>query len=124
MQNIKWMKQLTSFYWLQINSCLNLKIERNKGTGYSIYNYQKELDQGCFQRLFSPRKAASDKVLRHKAFNIPKNPKCDGYERGLASIAYKCFDKTTFSSNTSGGAVKSEIMQNQVLAIGLTQSNY
>ena len=62
--------------------------------------------------------------MRHKAFNIPKNPKCDGYERGLASIAYKCFDKTTFSSNTSGGAVKSEIMQNQVLAIGLTQSNY
>ena len=26
-----------------------------------------------------PRKTASDKVLRNKAFNIAKNPKYDGY---------------------------------------------
>ena len=35
----------------------------------------------------------SDKVLRDKAFNIAKNPKYDGYERGLASMVYKFFDK-------------------------------
>ena len=28
-----------------------------------------------------------------KAFNIAKNPKYDGYQRGLASMVYKCFDK-------------------------------
>ena len=28
----------------------------------------------------------SDKILRNKVFNIAKNPKYDGYQRGLASI--------------------------------------
>ena len=32
------------------------------------------------------RRTASDKVLRDKAFNIAKNSKCDGYQRGLASM--------------------------------------
>ena len=36
-----------------------------------------------------PRRTASDKLLRYKAFNIAKNPKCNGYQRGLDSIVYK-----------------------------------
>ena len=39
------------------------------------------------------RRTASDKILRDKAFNIAKNPKYDGYQRGLASMVYKFFDK-------------------------------
>ena len=35
------------------------------------------------------KRKASDKVLRDKAFNTAKNPKCDGYQRGLASMVYK-----------------------------------
>ena len=35
----------------------------------------------------------SDKVLRNKAFNIAKNLKYDGCQRGLASMVYKLFDK-------------------------------
>ena len=35
----------------------------------------------------------SDKVLRDKAFEITSNPKHDGYQRGLASMVYKFFDK-------------------------------
>ena len=35
------------------------------------------------------RRAASDKVLRGKSFNFAKNPKYDGYQRGLASMVYK-----------------------------------
>ena len=27
-------------------------------------------------------------MLRDKAFNIAKNPKCDEYQRGLASMVY------------------------------------
>ena len=38
-------------------------------------------------------RTASDKVLRDKAFNIDKNPKYDGYQRGFASMVYKFFDK-------------------------------
>ena len=39
------------------------------------------------------RRTAYDKVLRDKAFNIAKNLKYDGYQRGLASLVYKFFDK-------------------------------
>ena len=39
------------------------------------------------------RRTATDKVLRDKAFNIAKDPKYYGYERGLASMVYKLFDK-------------------------------
>ena len=44
------------------------------------------------------RRTASDKILRDKAFNIAKNPKYDGYQRGLASMAYKFFDKKSTGS--------------------------
>ena len=36
---------------------------------------------------------ASDKNLTDKAFNIAKTPKYDRYQRGLASMVYKFFDK-------------------------------
>ena len=36
------------------------------------------------------------KHLKEKAFNIAKNPKYEGYQRGLASMVYKLFDKKTF----------------------------
>ena len=40
------------------------------------------------------RRAASDKILCEKTFSIAKTPKY-GYERGLASMTYKFFDKKT-----------------------------
>ena len=57
------------------------------------------------------RRTASDKVLRDKAFNIAKNPKYDGYQRDLASMVYKFFDKKSTSSG-----IKNESTQNQQLA--------
>ena len=39
------------------------------------------------------RRAASDKILCDKAFDIAINPKNDGYDRCLAPIVYKFFDK-------------------------------
>ena len=41
-------------------------------------------------------RTTSDKILRNKALNIAKNPKYDGYQRGLASMVYNFFDKKTF----------------------------
>ena len=38
------------------------------------------------------RRTFSDKILRDKAFNIAKNPKYDGYQRGLPFVVYKFFD--------------------------------
>ena len=34
-------------------------------------------------------------------FNIAKNPKYDGYQRGLASMVYKYFDKKSASSGVN-----------------------
>ena len=39
------------------------------------------------------KRKAADKVLRYKASNIVKDPKYNGYQRGLASMVYKFFDK-------------------------------
>ena len=55
------------------------------------------------------RRTASDKVLREKAFNIAKNPKYDGYEKGLASMVYTFFDKKYASGS---GIANNEIKQN------------
>ena len=39
------------------------------------------------------KRTQSDKVLRDKAFKMASNPKHDGYQRGLASMVHKFFDK-------------------------------
>ena len=47
------------------------------------------------------KRTQSDKVLKDKAFKIANNPKYDGYQRGLASMVYKFFDKTSKGSGIS-----------------------
>ena len=54
------------------------------------------------------RRVASDKVLRDKAFNIAKCPKYDGYQRVVASMIYKFFDKQSKGSAFKS-AIKNEI---------------
>ena len=44
------------------------------------------------------KRTQSDKVLRDKAFKIASDPKYDGYQRGLASMVYKFFDKKSSES--------------------------
>ena len=56
------------------------------------------------------RRTVSDKILRDKAFNIAKNPKYDGYQHGLASMAYNFFD-----NKTSGSGIKNENVSNKEL---------
>ena len=57
------------------------------------------------------KRTASDKILRDKTFNIAKNPKSDGYQRGLASMVYKFLDK-----KASGSGIKNENMSKKKLA--------
>ena len=64
------------------------------------YIYKNEPDKACFQHDMAygdfkdlAIRTASDKILRDKAFKIAKDPKYDGYQRGLASMVYKSFDK-------------------------------
>ena len=46
---------------------------------------------GDFKNL--AKRTAADKVLRNEAFKIASDQKYDGYQRGLASMVYKFFDK-------------------------------
>ena len=63
--------------------------------------YKNELDKACFQHdmaygksKYLTKRTHSDKVLRDKAFKIVSGPKYDGYQRGLASMAYKFLIKS------------------------------
>ena len=69
-------------------------------TGNANFIYKNELDKACFQHDMAygdfegfKKITQSDKLLRDKAFNIPRDSKYDGYKRGLASMVYKFFDK-------------------------------
>ena len=66
------------------------RAKKIKETGYSRCIYQNELDKACFQHDMAygdfkdlNRRIAANKALFDKAFNIAKNPKCDGYQREL-----------------------------------------
>ena len=84
------------------------RIQKFKQTGYSRYIYKNGLDKACFQHdlaygdfKYLKKGTAADKVFRDKAFNIAKNSKYDGYQRGLASMVYKFFYKKTKGSGVT-----------------------
>ena len=61
------------------------------------------------------KRTSSDKIVRDKAFNIPKNPKYDGYQRGVVLIVNKFFWK-----ETSVNGIKKYNTSNKELAEGYT----
>ena len=76
------------------------RIKEFNRTGNTRYIYRNELDKACFQHdsAYADHKdlinrTEADKVLRDKAYDIASNPEYDGYQRGLASMVYKFFDK-------------------------------
>ena len=80
-------------------------IEKFMQTGNTNFIYKNELDKACFQHDMAYGKSKdlikrtqSDKVLKDKAFKIASDPKYDGYQRGLASMVYKFFDKKSKGS--------------------------
>ena len=75
-------------------------IKEFKRTGDTRYIYRNELDKTCFQHDFGYadhkdliNRTEADKVLKGKAYDIASNPEYDGYQRGLAIMVYKFFDK-------------------------------
>ena len=82
-------------------------IQRFEETGDTNYIYRNELDKACFQHDMAygdfkdlKRRRLPDKVLKDKAFDIAKNHKFDGFQRGLASMVYNVFDKKSKGSGT------------------------
>ena len=69
-------------------------------TGNTDFIYNNELDKACFQHDMAyskskdlAKRTQSDNVLRDKSFKIGSDPKQGGYQRGLASMVYKFFNK-------------------------------
>ena len=82
------------------------------------YIYRNELDKACFahdaacsDRKDLAKRTQSHRVLKEKSYKIANNPKYDGYQRGLASMVYKIFDK-----KSKGAGIRNEIKENQQLA--------
>ena len=97
------------------------RIKKFEQTGDTRYIYRNELDKACFQHdsAYSDNKdlinrTRADKVLRDKAYDIASNPEYDGYQRGLASMVYKFFDKKTMGSGMT--AKSSSLERNLKLA--------
>ena len=104
------------------------RIKKFKQTGDTRYIYRNQLDKACFQHdsAYADHKdlinrTKSDKVLRDKAYDIASNPEYDGYQRGLASIVYKFFDKKSMGSEIKKETAKSSSLErsSSVLADGL-----
>ena len=100
------------------------RIQTFMETGNTKYIYRNELDKASFQHDIPygdfkdlKRRTQSDKVLKDKAFKIASNPKYEGYQRGLASMVYKFFDK-----KSKGAGIKNKIKENQQLANKLHQT--
>ena len=80
------------------------RIQKFRGTGNSRHSYRNELDKACFAHdaAYSDSKdlakrTTSDKILKDRAYEIAKNHKYDEYQRALAILVYRIFDKKTGS---------------------------
>ena len=81
------------------------RIKEFKRTGDTRYIYRNKLDKACFQHdsAYADHKdlinrTEADKFLREKAYDIARSPEYDSYQRGLASMVYKFFDKKSTGS--------------------------
>ena len=88
------------------------RIKEFKRTGDTRYIYRNELDKACFQHdsAYADQKdlinrTEADKVLRDKAYDIASNPKYDDYQRSLASMVYKFFDKKSMGSGIASSSI-------------------
>ena len=99
------------------------RIKEFKRTDDTRYIYRNELDKACFQHdsAYADHKdlinsTKSDKLLRDKAYDIASNPEYDGYQRGLASMVYKFFDKKSIGSGTAKPSSLERIASSSILA--------
>ena len=76
------------------------RIQKFKETGNLKHICKNKLDQACFacDAAYSDSKdlakrTISDKILKDKSYEIAMNSKYGGYQRGLAGMVYKFFDR-------------------------------
>ena len=101
---------------------LKERIKEFKRTGDTRYIYRNELDKACFQHnsAYADHKdlinrTEADKVLRDKANYIASNPEYDGYQRGLASMVYKVFDKKSTGSGIANSSILADELHKPII---------
>ena len=106
------------------------RIKKFKQTSDTHYIYRNELDKACFQHDSAYvdnkgliNRTRADKVLRDKAYNIASNPEYDGYQRGLASMVYKFFDKKSIGSGTVNSRDNSLILADELCKRAIKKFN-
>ena len=119
------------------------RIKKFMQTGTTDFIYKNELDKACFQHDMAygiskdlTKGTQSNNVLRvdldfHHildlfqcfnalSFKIERDPKYDGYQRGIASMIYKFFHK---KSSGSGADASNQIMNWQMNVTGRLLKN-
>ena len=101
---------------------LKERIIEFKRTGDTRYIYRNELDKACFQHdsAYADHKdlinrTEADKVLKDKAYDIASNPKYDGYQRGLAGMVYKFFDKKSTGSGIASSSILADELHKPII---------
>ena len=89
------------------------RIQRFKETGDTSYIYKNELGKTCFQHDMVygdfkdvTKRPFADKVLTEKAFKICSDQNYDRYQRRIASMVYKFFDKKSQGSGIANNKRK------------------
>ena len=92
------------------------RIQDFLNTGKLNYIYKNDLDKTCFQHDMAYNKykdletrTQSDRVLKDKSFKIASNPRYNGYEKGLASMVYKLFDRKSKGSGLENTQLANEL---------------
>ena len=98
------------------------RIKEFKRTGDMCDIYRNKLDKACFQHYSAyanhkdlVNRTEADKLLRDKAYDIASNPEYDGYQRGLASMVYKFFDKKSTVSRIANSSILADELHKPII---------
>ena len=94
------------------------RIKKFRETGNLKHLYGNELEKACFAHDAAHshskdlvNRTISDKILKHRAFEIARNCNYDGCQRALASMVCKFFDKKTGSGMSVNEQLAEELNQ-------------
>ena len=100
------------------------RIKKFEQTGDTRYIYRNVLGKACFQHdsAYADHKdlinrTEADKVLRDEVYDIASNPEYDGYQRGLASMVYKFFDKKSMGSGMAKSTAEPSSLERSSLIL-------
>ena len=99
------------------------ELKKNRETGNLKHLYRNELDKAYFAHdaaysdsKYLPKRTILDKVPKDRPFQIAWNCNYDGYQRALAIMVYKFFDKKTalgaIATNKAGISVNEQLDKN------------